>query len=85
MHHAVYAQEIRRRGGKVKDKRNLVPLEFDCHLGHHSGAKRLRLHMLPDSVYEFAEELMGAGAAYEYLRRRYDGSDMRLEFLLAKA
>jgi hypothetical protein len=85
LHHAVYAQEVKRHGGNLKDRRNLVPMAFDCHGAHHGGSKRLQLHMLPDPVFEFAAELMGAGAAYEYLRRYYDGSDMRLEFLLAEA
>jgi hypothetical protein len=33
-------------------------------------------------VFRFAEELMGAGVAYEYLRRRYSGQDERLIDLL---
>lgn len=83
-HHAVYRQHLRFYGGHAKDARNLVPVAFDCHSAHHNGSKRFRLHMLPDSVFEFAAELMGPGAAYEYLKRHYDGSDMRLELLLAK-
>lgn len=74
-----------RVAGLLRDKRNLIPVAFECHDAHHRGAERYRLHMLPDSVFEFAEELMGPGPAYEYLRRHYDGSDMRLELLLAKA
>jgi hypothetical protein len=38
--------------------------------------------MLPDSVFEFAAEVLGAGYGYEYLRRRYDGHDVRHERML---
>jgi hypothetical protein len=41
-------------------------------------------HLRPDSVYEFAEETLGAGPAYEYLRRRYAGPDARLDGLLVR-
>jgi hypothetical protein len=83
LHHVVYRQHLRRHGGDVKDPRNLVPMAFDCHGAHHSGARRLRLAMLPDSVYEFATELMGAGLAYETLGRYYGGDDPRLDALLS--
>lgn len=56
---------------------------FDCHGAHHSGAKRLLLGMLPDSVFEFAAELMGAGAAQLYLERYYRGQDPRVDALSA--
>lgn len=81
-HHAVYVQELRRLGGSVKDRRNLVGVAYDCHGAHHARVRPLAAHVLPDSVFEFAYELMGAGAAYEYLRRRYSGGDPRLEELL---
>jgi hypothetical protein len=64
------------------DERNLVPVCAACHERHHRRGVPLRLHMLPDSVFEFAVELMGAGAAFEYLRRRYAGRDPRLDALL---
>jgi hypothetical protein len=83
LHHVVYRQHLRQHGGDDKDARNLVPVAFSCHGAHHNRSRPLRLHMLPDAVFEFAVELMGAGRAYEYLRRVYDGSDMRLEFLLS--
>jgi hypothetical protein len=83
-HHAVTRQELRKHGGDPKDPRNLVPVTLQCHGGHHSGARRLRLSVLPDSVFEFARELMDAGPAYEYLGRFYAGSDPRLDALLAE-
>lgn len=97
-HHAVYQQEIRARMGAagrldktarralaraVADQRNLVWMDFDCHLAHHNASRRLRLRLLPDSVFVFAAELLGGPAAYEYLRRRYVGGDRRLDDLLA--
>lgn len=66
----------------VNDPRNLVHVAFDCHGAHHLRAKPYRLVMLPDSVFEFAAEVLGPGKAFNYLRRRYDGKDERLDALL---
>lgn len=83
-HHAVYEQAVQRAGGDLRDPRNLVPLCRDCHLtGQHQRKRPLPLWVLPDSVFEFAAELLGAGAAYEYLARRYAGRDPRLDALVA--
>ena len=65
----------------VADPRNLVPVAFDCHQAHHSGACRYELGMLPDSVFEFTGEVLGA-RAHGYLARRYAGADARLDRLL---
>jgi hypothetical protein len=81
-HHAVYAQHLRRT--EKKDRRNLVPVAVDCHSAHHQRRRPFRLAALPDSVYEFAEEILGVGPAYEYLRRRYAGADARLDGLLVR-
>jgi hypothetical protein len=88
-HHCVYKQELKwhaeRRGDGTSfkalaaDERNLVLVAFDCHLAHHKARKRYRLSMLPDSVFEFALEVLTAGPAYNYLRRHYQGEDPRLE------
>jgi hypothetical protein len=83
LHHVVYRQHLRQHGGDDKDPRNLVPVAFACHGGHHSGAARLRLRVLPDSAFEFARELLGAALAYEVLGRYYQGEDPRLDALLA--
>jgi hypothetical protein len=83
-HHVVYVQDIKRAGGKVDDPRNLVPVWHVCHARHHAAVTRLELRMLPTSVFDFAEELLGPGAAYEYLRRRYRGDDMRLDEMLRR-
>lgn len=90
-HHVVYRQELKHHATREQsfrrletDRRNMVRVAFDCHGAHHMGARRLRLSVLPDPVFEFAGELLGAGAAYEYLRRRYAGDDSRLDALLAE-
>jgi hypothetical protein len=80
-HHAVYEQEIRRRGGRLRDPRVLVPLCVRCHERHHSRVAPLPLWRLPDGVFEFAVELLGAGGAHEYLARRYAGGDPRHDAL----
>lgn len=67
------------------DKRNIVLLGFKCHVAHHNRSRVLPLGVLPDSVFVFASELLGAGAAFEYLRRRYAGEDARLDALLGEA
>lgn len=89
MHHVVYRQELRRHAediireeGLLRDRRNLVPVSPKCHAKHHSRQRAFELSMLPDSVFEFAEEVLGAGPAYEYLSRRYKGGDDRLDALL---
>lgn len=91
-HHVVYRQELRhasrRPGGRsytslVDDERNKVWVTVSCHDGHHDRSRPFRLMDLPDSVFEFAREVLGAGPAYEYLRRRYAGQDQRLDALVA--
>jgi hypothetical protein len=81
-HHALTVQLIRREGGDPRDPRVLVPLCVPCHFDHH-GTKKLSLRALPDSVFEFAADLLGGPAAYETLRRYYLGSDPRHEALLS--
>lgn len=81
-HHVIYAQAVEREGGNVADDRNLVWVCFTCHGNHHGRSKPLDLGMLPDSVFEFAGQLLGP-AGFDYLRRRYVGEDARLEALLS--
>src|SRR5262245_38584626 len=97
-HHVIYQQELRRlvreqqeyagppdivrEMALVGDHRNMVAVGPKCHAAHHARARPYLLKKLPDSVFEFAEEVMGAGPAYEYLRRRYEGTDQRLDRLL---
>jgi len=60
-------------------------MAFNCHGAHHGRSRTLSLAVLPDSAYSFAVEVLGAGAAYEYLRRRYTGDDPRLTSILEDA
>jgi hypothetical protein len=67
----------------IEDPRNLVPVAFVCHERHHSRFLPLELRVLPDSVFEFAAELLGPGPAHLYLARYYRGRDPRLDALLS--
>lgn len=84
LHHCVTRQELRKHGGDADDERNLVPVAFACHGAHHGRSRPLPVHVLPSSVFDFAAEVMGPGAAYEYIARTYDGTDLRLERLLGE-
>jgi hypothetical protein len=66
----------------VGDVRNLVPVAFACHGQHHSRQAPLDLRVLPDSVFEFAAEVLGPGPAWSYLDRRYRGRDPRMDAML---
>jgi hypothetical protein len=81
-HHVVYEQHLTAR--QARDDRNKVWMALDCHFSHHNGARRLPLAVLPASVFEFAAEVMPVGEAYEYLFRRYSGTDERLDALLRR-
>lgn len=84
LHHVVYRQEIRKAKGDQCDPRNRLSLCPSCHTAHHQRSVVIPLALLPSSAYEFAVELLGPGAAYEYLRRRYVGYDRRLQALLGE-
>jgi len=64
----------------VSDPRNLVDAASTCHGSHHAASQRYSLAMLPDSVFEFAAEVLGE-RAHGWLRRRYVGEDARLDAL----
>lgn len=81
-HHVVTRQAMRSKNARLDDPRNLVDVDFRCHWAHHNRSRPYALAMLPDSVFEFARETLGAGPAYEYLRRYYAGDDARLDALL---
>lgn len=98
-HHIVTQAQLRAIAGRERDKakqgklsqqlthdrRNLVWLAFSCHMNHHARSGVLPLVILPDSAFEFAVETLGAGLAYETLRRAYRGTDVRLDALLEMA
>lgn len=88
-HHVIYQQELRRAARRLgvpasrllRDPRGLVPMAVACHAAHHDRSRPLPLHRLPDEVFEFAREVLGAGPAQVYLARRYAGGDGRLDAL----
>lgn len=81
-HHVVYAQHCRAAGASTGDLRNIVAVATACHAAHHNRSRPLELRVLPDSVFEFAAEVLGPGKAFNYLERRYAGADPRLDALL---
>lgn len=82
LHHCLYRQHVKAAAGDVWDPRNALTLCAWCHSGHHGGrrARVLPLSVLPDSVFEFAAEVLGE-RAHGWLRRRYVGEDARLDAL----
>lgn len=87
LHHPIRQQVIRRYGGDPGDRRSMVPIAQVCHERHHSGARRIPLARLPDELFEFAEELMGPGPAYNELERQHAGDpgrDARMRGLLER-
>ncbi len=84
-HHVIYKQHVRRARGNRRDpaadQENALAL---CREIHHAQAHTggLPLTALRDENYAFAVNLLGAGKAYNYLRRRYAGVDLRLDAIL---
>ena len=83
LHHVTYRQAVRRASGDEWDPRNAMTLCTSCH-GHHQRGRVIPLTSLSAGALEFAVDLLGAGPAFEYLRRRYAGDDPRLESHLAR-
>lgn len=83
LHHVVYRQTVIREGGDPWDPRNAFTICASGHARHHHRTRPIPLAALPDSAYEFAADLLGAEAAFNYLTRRYAGTDPRLDELLA--
>lgn len=83
LHHVVYEQEVARRGGDTKARENYLPLCFLCHGDHHGGNDKLPLRALPDEAIEWAFGLLGP-YAYDYLQRKYEGRDSRLDDYLGR-
>lgn len=83
-HHAVQEQVIRKAGGWPWDLRWGIDLgapyamggslECTCHDGHHHPGvndTRLPVSLVPPAALALAREVLGAGPAQEYFRRRY--------------
>jgi hypothetical protein len=82
-HHVVEKQECKKRGAALYDTRNALRLCIgpgSCHGGQHT-ITNVKLCVLTDDNLTFAFEVLGAGA-YDYLRRRYDGEDPRVDAML---
>lgn len=79
-HHVIFRQHIERVGGDCWHSDDALALCVQCHLGV-AHTFHLPLTVLRDENYRFARDLLGPERAYEYLRRRYIGSDPRLEAL----
>jgi hypothetical protein len=78
----VYRQKVERAQGDIWDPRNSMTLGNGCHSRHHNSTKgKLPLTAIPSAAIEFAYELLGP-AAHDYLKRRYAGTDPRVEALL---
>lgn len=78
-HHVVYEQELDNRGLPKFDRRNLMALCVDCHLGHHNGPpeNQIPVSLLSDGNLEYAFEMLGP-YAYDYVLKHYSGFDSRL-------
>ena len=77
-HHAIYEQHVVAREPRRRyDIANRVGLCRDHHRGHHDRVAVLPIALLPDSVIEFAVDVLGDYAEM-YLRRYYAGDDPRL-------
>lgn len=62
-HHVIYAQRLRwelpveAQAAALADVRNGMPLCRHRHAAHHNASERILYSELPDSVFEFAQEL----------------------------
>lgn len=81
--HHVVAREWLKRNHKLQwTPANALRLCTDCHMGHETGGPgkvEIELSMLTDDNIAYVEEIMGAGPAYDYLKRYYTGFDVRVE------
>lgn len=77
-HHVVSAQELKRRGLPLYDRRNRFEICQPCHFNHENGSSRIPLLMLRDEHLDYAFDVLGA-YGYDYLRRHYRGDDDRLD------
>lgn len=84
-HHVVYEQHVKNEGGDIFDPWNCLRLCRRCHERHHDRNPALPLTILRQNNIDFAAVLLGAARAYEYLTRRYSGSDDRVDRLIEEA
>ncbi len=77
-HHVVEQQWLKREGLPLDDRRNALRLNPDVHANHTTGAAKVPLRCLTDENVEYVFEVMGV-RAMDYLERKYDGTDPRVE------
>lgn len=77
-HHVVEQQWLKREGLPVDDRRNALRLNPDVHANHTTGAAKVPQRCLTDANIEYVFEVMGVRAK-DYLDRKYDGTDPRVE------
>jgi hypothetical protein len=77
-HHVVEQQWLKREGLPVDDRRNALRLSPDVHANHTTGVKQVPQRCLTDENIEYVFEVMGVRAK-DYLDRKYDGTDPRVE------
>jgi 5-methylcytosine-specific restriction endonuclease McrA len=70
-HHVVTQQHVRRADGDVWDPRNAMRLCTPCHDAHHNRTRPIPLSAVPESAFEFADELLGRDGADAYWDRFY--------------
>lgn len=73
LHHVVYEQHVRKRGGNAFDPDDSLTLCWDCHAKHHHSADdRLHVRVFRPENVVFARALLG-DYARDYFVRFYDG------------
>jgi hypothetical protein len=74
-HHVVREQDVRKAEGDPWELRNSILIgagySCRCHRRHHDHFRRISLSLVPAEAIAFARELLGAGAAEDYLARHY--------------
>lgn len=90
VHHVLYRQACRKEGAPEWSPDNALRIcdrpITGCHgTQHGSMGLRIKLTALRDENIAFCAHFLGAGKAYNYLTRRYSGSDPRVDALLEVA
>lgn len=84
-HHVIEKSHLREWGLPQYVAANCLRLCGDCHRRHTERSKKVPLSALRNENIDYAAVLLGAGKAYNYLSRRYAGTDPRVTDLLEEA
>lgn len=83
LHHIIYKQHVRKRGGNEWDPRNGMTLCISCHSRQHSGTSfRILVYRFPVAFWLFGHDLLG-DALRDYLARYYDNGNPKLKGLVS--